>query len=763
MSPQIDLTCIAPKRIEPLSGFSGTRSNGETLSFTNYYMQINGQPFFGVCGEIHFSRLWQNRWEDALLKMKAGGVNVVSTYVFWNHHEEREGTFDFANRRNLRRFISLCQKHRLYAIVRIGPFCHGEARNGGLPDWLYGKPFEVRTTNDGFLHSVRLWYRAVAKQLNGLFYKDGGPVIAMQLDNEYMHSAAPWEMTSGSTNEWIPAGEEGDAYLLRLLSVAQEEGIDAPFYTCTGWGSAATPDAMMTLWGGYAYRPWLFYAGGGEHPATGEYLYRDNHNNAVPDTYNFEPRYAPESRPYLCCEMGGGMFCSYYYRFQLPYESVDAMTNIKIGSGCNMLGYYMYHGGTHPTGRDGMFLNEGQVPKLTYDFQAALGEFGQVRPSYRRLKALHLFAKTFGRELCRMKTVLPEGSQSIQPTDTHTLRYAVRVDEHGAGFLFLNNFQDHAPMADKLDQTVMLRLPQGDIVFDGLSLAAGENCVLPFHLPIGGVELIRAHAQPLAVLDIGGEPCAFFFTPEGMYPVYVFAENTTIVTDVGNVSSNGGQVCVTDDLPHFTATQDGHTARFITLTRAQSLLFTPISFGGHTVAMLTEAALLPTERHLCAETDQPEWTVSVYPDNVLPLHGAVRQGMNGVFTRYRLHREPCTLTVACTQVGPSRYTLRIPPWSAADAKDVLLELDYSGDTAQLFLQNRLIADHFHNGAVWQIGLAEFRRQLAENTLTLLITPVKQGSAVNVQSAMAGRKEEVAQANGALHSATLKPVYEWKLC
>jgi len=191
-------------------------------------------------------------------------------------------------------------------------------------------------------------------------------------------------------------------------------------------------------------------------------------------------------------------------------------------------------------------------------------------------------------------------------------------------------------------------------------------------------------------------------------------------------------------------------------------LFTPITFGGHAVAVLTEAALLSTERHLRAETDRPTWTVSVYPNKVLPLHGAVREGTDGIFTRYRLHREPCTLTVACEQVGPSRYTLRIPSWSAPNAKDVLLELDYSGDIAQLFLQDRLIADHFHNGAPWQTGLAEFRDRLAENALTLLITPVKQGSAVNVKSAMAGRREEVAQANGTLHGTLLKPVYEWKL-
>ena len=81
----------------------------------------------------------------------------------------------------------------MYVIVRIGPFCHGEVRNGGLPDWLYGKPFEVRSLDPGFLDYTRRLYREYAQQFEGLYYKYSGPIIAAQIENEYMHSAAPWE------------------------------------------------------------------------------------------------------------------------------------------------------------------------------------------------------------------------------------------------------------------------------------------------------------------------------------------------------------------------------------------------------------------------------------------------------------------------------------------------------------------------------------------------------------------------------------------
>ena len=397
--------------------FRGTGPRGEEIGFTNYYMTLNGKPFFGISGEFHFSRCDAQRWEDELLKMKMCGINVVTTYIFWNHHEEDEGTFDFEGRRNLRHFVELCKKHGLYVIVRIGPFDHGEARNGGLPDWLYGKPFEVRKLSEGFLFYVRRLYGKISEQLKGLLYKDGGPVIGAQIDNEYMHSSAPWELTTGISNEWVFGGDEGETYMLTLLDEAKKCGIETPFYTCTGWGGAVTPSVMMPLWGGYAYRPWLFYTRRGEHPCTEEYIYQDYHNAQAQVTSDFQPAYDPETRPYACCEMGGGMMCSYNYRFILPYKSVDAMANIKIASGCNFLGYYVFQGGTNPLGKHGGFLNESQVPKMSYDYQAALGEFGQIRESYLRLKTMHLFCRTFGEELCKMETVLPEGESLISPED----------------------------------------------------------------------------------------------------------------------------------------------------------------------------------------------------------------------------------------------------------------------------------------------------------------------------------------------------------
>ena len=200
MEYQIDLSRYQEgTRFDLGKDFKGSSPAGEWISFNNYYMEKNGKPFFPVAGELHYSRMEASRWEDELIKMRMGGINVVSTYLFWNHIEEEEGVFDFTGRRDLRRFVSLCGKHGMYVILRVGPFDHGEVRNGGLPDWLYGKPFEVRHTNEEFLRYVRRLYGKIGEQTRGLFYQDGGPVIAVQLDNEYMHSSAIAQPAYGAT------------------------------------------------------------------------------------------------------------------------------------------------------------------------------------------------------------------------------------------------------------------------------------------------------------------------------------------------------------------------------------------------------------------------------------------------------------------------------------------------------------------------------------------------------------------------------------
>ena len=771
MAHSLDLGHVSPPAVFPLGdAFSGKDPQGTLLNFTNCSMTLDGQPYFGVCGEIHYARVAADQWEDTLIKAKMGGVNIVATYVFWNVHEEVEGVFRFDGHRDLRTFVELCQKHGLYVILRVGPFAHGEMRNGGLPDWLYGKPYEVRSRDPGFLAAVKRLYAAIHAQVDGLYFAQGGPIIAAQLDNEFMHAGAPWEETAQTTAEWVPAGSGGEDYLRDLKALLEEVGMVTPFYTCTAWGGAMAPvESALPLWGGYSYQPWLFYSPRQEaHPATPEYLYRDNHNNDVPETYNFSPRYRPEDRPYACCEMMGGMASSYRYRFQLPFESVDALANVKLGSGCTLLGYYMYRGGTTPTGERTPYLNEGQTPKRSYDFQAPIGEFGQLRPSYHRLRLLHLFCRTFSQELCRAKTVLPQ-EQPASPTDGDTLRYCARV-QGDRGFLFLNNFQDHFDLPPRREESITLTLPSGPLTFPRLSLTSGENAILPFNQELDGVRLRWASAQPIAQAQGKEGPLWFFFAPEGMEPCFAFDPDFSV--QGCDTWEEDGLLCCKPQPGSpsaFTVEGPSGAVTMVTLSREQALGFSKLTLDRGELALLSPTPLLWDGERLLAETDQPLVTAYVLGQGAAalkPCPGVETEAEtleNMVWQKLTFSTglgEPPALEAR--EVGLGRYLLEIPSQALEGCKTALLRMEYEGDVGHAFLDGELLSDNFANGAPWEVRLDHRRQELAHGPLTVYITPIREGARVVSDSPMAALSESSTSQHAALLSARLRRIGQFPL-
>ena len=746
MSHTVDIRRCATAPVRSLGpDFSGASPNGETLAFNSYYPERNGRPFLAVSGECHYSRLDPCRWEDAIVKMRMGGVDIVSTYVFWNHIEESEGAFDFTGRRDLRRFVVLCQKHGLYVILRVGPFAHGEARNGALPDWLYGKPFRVRSTDPGFMALVRRLYSRIGQQVKGLFFRDGGPVIGVQLDNEYMHASAPWEMTTGVSNEWIDAGDEGEEYILMLRKLALDCGLTPAFFTGTAWGGAAYSPRVLPLWGGYPYRPWLFYDRDGEHPATEEYLYEDYHRDGAAWADDFAPAYPPSQRPYACCEMGGGMMCSYRYRFTLPPESVDALANVKLGSGCNLIGYYMFHGGTNPLGRGGVYLNESQVPKRSYDYQAPLGEFGQVRQSYRRLKCLHHFLHSFGERLAPMVTALPEGASRIDPSDTAPLRFAVRTDGH-SGFLFVNNFQDHRAMPPRRRERVRVEARGGVYDFD-ISLAPDENAILPFGFDMDGITLCQANAQPLLRTEIDGRATYAFMVPDGMDGAFRFEPDARV--EVPTARPEGRTVT------RFTVSRGARSVEVLVVSREMANGLYRLRDGG---LIFTDAALLEDpDGTLRLETDRAENALCTLPASLLEgkLERLADVGGLGV---YRAPVAPRSVPLEVAHTAPCRWTVALPAGAMDCLKDLRLQIDYTGDIGMLFLDGELIADNFCNGDTWEVGLRE-RLTGEAATLTLAIAPLRAGVRVRADSPMAARSEHADARTAALHAVRAVGVYE----
>ncbi|MBO5372993.1 MAG: beta-galactosidase [Lachnospiraceae bacterium] len=755
----IDLQNIEKKKIFKLSDSFSAENEKEKISFTNYYMCKDQKPFFGISGEFHFSRMEPEYWEDEILKMKACGINIISTYVFWIHHEEEEGIFDFTGRRNLRRFVMLCKKHGLYVILRIGPFDHGEVRNGGLPDWLYGKPFEVRKLNAGFLYYTKRLYNRLATEVKGLFFADNGPIIGVQIDNEYMHSSAPWEMTNGVSNEWVFGGDEGEAYMLTLKELAADCKITPVFYTCTGWGGAITPDCMMPLWGGYAYRPWLFYEKREGHPCTEEYIYQDFHNNAVIATNDFKPSYQPEDKPYACCEMGGGMMCNYNYRFILPYKSVDAMANIKLASGCNFLGYYVFQGGSNPIGKKGTYMNEGQVAKITYDYQAPIGEFGQIRESYQRLKTMHYFIHTFEDRICGLKTVLPKGASDIAPEDLETLRYAVRTDGY-RGFLFINNFQDHANMPMRQNEEITLSMHEEDICFTDISIAGDENCILPFHFDMHGIDLVQAAAQPVTYLEMDGDITYLFMRPSGMSAKFIFEKGAHI----NSKSTSVYEMNDAQEWAYFSVEKESKKIHILCVDRE---IANNLYVWENKGFLFSKGALLFDSHGIRLETTEAENTIFTYPNHLLLKSKFVEREplqdiLGGKLGCYRADCQRVKIPTELKQVGNNRYTITFPKGFLRGIKDAWLQIQYKGDIGHAFIDGKMIHDHFCNGAAWEIGLFAFADALENQPMTIYITPKKESAVVNVESAMAARFEVVSDAIGEISHIDVLPVYEIRI-
>lgn len=762
MAYTIDLSHIEPKKIYPLGEkFRGTDPNGAQLGFTNYYMTRDNVPFFGISGEIQYCRVPEDEWEDTIVKAKMGGLNIIASYIFWNVHEEIRGRFRFDGNRNIRKFLALCHKHGLQVIVRIGPFCHGEMRNGGLPDWLYGMPFEVRSNDEGYLNCVRQLFRQLHMQFDGLYYSQGGPIIAAQIENEYMHAGAPWEMTTGISQEWISIGTGGETHMRLLKQIAQEEGIRTPFYTCTGWGGAMAPaDEMLPLWGGYGYWPWHFNGDATSHPLTREFLYLDVHNGAAGEVYNFDPPYPPESLPFACCEMMGGMFNSYRYRFILDCASVDSMANTKVASGCNLVGYFMYRGGTNPLGEKTPYLHEHYTPKRSYDFQAVIHESGAPRESYFRLKLLNAFFTAFTPQLIDTKTVLPAHMYGLPPEDVAHLRFAVRV-KGDAGFVFLNNFQDHAVMPDIEGESITLKLPSSDLLIDGISLSGGENAILPFHLKLFGAMLNSATAQPITTME-ADTPCAFFFMPEGMKPVYRFSADTVhAVQGCAAHRENGEIVCTPcrDKSSSFVLTTDAGTVRIVTLTRQDSLRFSKVQVHGKEYAFLNDGTLLWDGNSLKVESAAQAVTILAYPCDVL-RNCQGEPVSQDIFQGYVMTRQEQPLPVAAKPAGHSRYILELSPGCLARHKRVELRIDYAGDIGKLFLNGELIADHFCNGDTWITRIDSWAQAMEQEPLTLYIVPIRKNAVVNADSAMAARFESAEGYYSQLDQVKLVPVDNW---
>lgn len=716
----------------------GTNPAGETIDVNSYYLTIDEKSFIPVLGEFHYSRYPSAYWDESIKKMKAGGINVIATYVFWNIHERTEGQFDWTGDLDLRHFAELCAKNDIFLIVRMGPFCHGEMRNGGIPDWMYGRTFEIRSNNSDYLKYVDRLYDQIGNQCSGLLYKDGGPIIGVQVENEFQHSAAPWEITypgarkeytvaeinEGVTHEQIsdtdgvnPQAEEGKKHMAVLKELAIKNGMDVPIFTATGWGNAAIVErGSIPVTAGYVYPFW-------SDPAPSSfYLFKDIHKN---------PDYAPisyeaELYPSIPAEIGPGIQVIYSRRPVIDPVSVLPLMVRIIGSGSNGIGYYMYHGGSTPI-FDGKFYNEevNGIPKVNYDFQAPIGQYGQTRLHYKSLKTLHMFLEAYGDKLAPMKTVLPETNSQTSPENTDILRYAVRSYDE-SGFVFMVNFQDHLEYSDINNASVTVKTAKSEVRFPSsgsFDFKKASSAIFPFNLTLGATQVRSATVQPLTILKSDGKSHYVFYSMKGINPELVLKGSPKITNLQGaKQSAANGVTVIRGNVGEVFSFQNGND-QFLIIPYEMALNSNRIG-----EKLIFSEALITSESDLLSMvTRESNVDFHVYPTNGTnpKVTKATVKKSKPVFPgidSYNISFEVPESIIEVVQSTDRKYTVKVNG-QLADLNDVFLQVDYVGDRGMAFIDGLLVTDHFYHERKWEIGMKSFLPKLSNKEMVLIFHPL----------------------------------------
>ena len=624
----------------------GKNPKGEEINVTSRYFTRNGKPWIGVMGEFHFSRYSRENWHRELAKMKAGGITIVSTYLFWIYHEEIEGKMDFGGDNDIRAFIEECKDVGLDVVIRIGPWAHGECRNGAFPDWLLKKDYKLRDNNEEYLAVVKKWYQSIYNEVKGLFYKDGGNIIAVQIENEFVDNAE---------------------HLAKLKEIAVECGFIAPIYTVTGWNSASGAkipvDEVVPVFGGYCEAPWENHMNR-LSPSPHYFFNRMRNDSAIgtdliAKTQSDGWQLPYERYPFATCELGGGIEVTHHRRPIIKPMDIYAVSLVKLGDGNNLVGYYMYHGGTNKIGELSTF-NETKAtgypndyPILSYDFQAPLSEYGEVREQYGLLNMLHMFVNDFGEEFAPMIAV--DSANSVAADDTNSLRYGMRTNGK-SGFVFVNHYQRLTELADIENAVISAE----NVEFPPIDVKGEVSFFMPFNMKMGDSVLEYATAQPLCKCD----------------DTYFFAEIPNIKAEYKFSKGSANIVTVPFENAKYMRKLNG-----------------TVYIGGGCNLYEENGQIHSVEdgEYICQKWNESEFETLKIGQSAKQSNVEITGVENAPF-------EPKYKEELC--IGGERELT----WKKinVDGGYGFAEIDYVGDVAQIYADGELVADDYYYGKTWRV-------------------------------------------------------------
>lgn len=329
---------------------SSASAPAHTVTVSDGHFVVDGKPVQIISGEMHYSRIPPAYWRDRLLKAKAMGLNAVTVYAFWNMHEPHPGQWDFSGQYDVAQFIRDAQQVGLYVILRPGPYSCGEWSFGGYPNWLLKDPtIQVRSLDPKYMRAAEAYMNHLGQQLKPLLWTNGGPIIAVQVENEY-----------GSYGK-------DKAYLEAMKRMDVNAGLGSVvMYTGDGPG----------LWGGTLP----------ELPAAIDIGPGDAH-----DGFKELLKFRPNSQLMYAAEFYPGWFDQWGKAHATGAPIAEQLKDLNwILSQGYSVSLYMFHGGT-----DWGFMNGANAsgksfePQTTsYDYAAPLDEAGNPTPNYYALRNL---------------------------------------------------------------------------------------------------------------------------------------------------------------------------------------------------------------------------------------------------------------------------------------------------------------------------------------------------------------------------------------
>jgi beta-galactosidase len=309
---------------------------------------IDGQPTMLVAGEMHFGRVQPEDWETRIRQAKAMGLNTISFYLFWNQVETKEGKFDFTGMTDVRRVLKLCQENGMWAVLRPGPYCCAEIEYGGIPSWTLKYPdVKIRTADPRWLGWCSNYLAQVDKQVGDLQVSKGGPLLMVQVENEY-----------GIT------GPANNDYMVALTKIFKQVGFDGLLFTC---------DPTTRTWSRSQLRvPGLMY---GRNGLTSEQKIQQS-AEAVGDF----PFYSPE------------IYTAWFSGWGEPIATKNSAIPEITNSVTFLLDHnvsfclYMFFGGSNFGFDNG--CDEYLPVQTSYDYNAPIDEAGRTTEKYRALRDL---------------------------------------------------------------------------------------------------------------------------------------------------------------------------------------------------------------------------------------------------------------------------------------------------------------------------------------------------------------------------------------